>query len=112
MDQIAERLGEATGSPKGSYTASSLQARPTNLMTPWMNEGFFANTVALVEGESDQCVILEVARQIGVDFEKVGISVIPVGGKASLAIPFLIFIKRSLLLFPSACVIKKRIIKK
>ena len=91
MEQIAEKLEKATGSSNGSFTASSLRARLTNLMTPWVNEGFFANVVALVEGESDQCAILEVARQIGVDFEKVGISVIPVRGKTNLATPFLIF---------------------
>lgn len=91
MDQIAQKLEEATGSPIGSFTATSLQARLTNLMTPWVNEGFFANAVALVEGESDQRAILEVARQIGVDFEKAGISVIPVGAKTNLDRPFLIF---------------------
>ncbi|MCJ7744426.1 MAG: ATP-dependent endonuclease, partial [Dehalococcoidales bacterium] len=91
MAQIAERLGKATGSPIGSFTATSLRARLTNLMTPWVNEGFFANVVALVEGESDQSAILEVARQVGIDFEKAGISVIPVRGKTNLPIPFLIF---------------------
>ncbi len=91
MAQIAERRREATGSPTGSFTATSLRARLTNVMTPWVNEGFFANVVGLVEGESDQCAILEVAKQINVDFEKDGISVIPVGSKNSLANPYLIF---------------------
>jgi putative ATP-dependent endonuclease of OLD family len=91
MDKIAEALEKATGSPKGSYTASSIRARLTNLMTPWVNEGFFANVVALVEGESDQSAILGVAKQIGFDFEKDGISVIPVKSKNSLANPYLIF---------------------
>jgi len=91
MDKIAKTLEEAKGSPKGSYTASSLRARLANLMTPWVNEGFFANVVALVEGESDQCAILEVSRQIGFDFEKAGISVIPIRGKEGLSSPYLIF---------------------
>ena len=91
IEQIADKLEEATGSPNGSFTASSLRARLTNVMTPWVNEGFFANVVGLVEGESDQCAILEVAKQIGVDFEKDGISVIPVRGKNNLANPYLIF---------------------
>jgi len=60
-------------------------------MTLWVNEGFFANVVALVEGESDQCAILQVAKQIGIDFEKVGISVVPVRAKTSLDRPYLIF---------------------
>lgn len=93
MDKIAKTLEEAKGLPKGSYTAESLRARLTNLMTPWVNEGFFANVVALVEGESDQCAILEVSRQIGFDFEKAGISVIPIRGKEGLSNPYLIFIE-------------------
>lgn len=91
MAQIAERRGEATDPSTGSFTATNLRARLTNIMTPWVNEGFFANVVGLVEGESDQCAILEVAKQIGIDFEKDGISVLPVGSKNSLANPFLIF---------------------
>lgn len=91
MEQLAERLDEATDSPKGSSTATSLRAKLTNLMTLWVNEGFFANVVALVEGESDQCAILQVAKQIGIDFEKVGISVVPVRAKTSLDRPYLIF---------------------
>lgn len=91
MDKIAKMLEEATSSPEGSYTASSLRARLTNVLTPWVNEGFFANVVALVEGESDQCAILEVSRQLGFDFEKDGISVIPIKSKNSLPNPYLIF---------------------
>lgn len=91
MEQLAERLDEATDSPKGSSTATSLRAKLTNLMTLWVNEGFFANVVALVEGESDQCAILQVAKQIGIDFEKVGISVVPVRAITNLDRPYLIF---------------------
>jgi len=91
MEQLAERLDEATDSPKGSSTATSLRAKLTNLMTIWVNEGFFANVVALVEGESDQCAIIQVAKQIGIDLEKVGISVVPVRAKTSLDRPYLIF---------------------
>jgi len=91
MERLAERLDEATDSPKGSSTATSLRAKLTNLMTPWVNEGFFASVIALVEGESDQSAILQVAKQIGMDFEKVGISVVPVRAKTNLDRPYLIF---------------------
>jgi len=93
MDKIAKTLEKAKGLPTGSYTAERLRARLANLMTPWVNEGFFANVVALVEGESDQCAILEVSRQLGFDFEKAGISVIPIRGKEGLSNPYLIFIE-------------------
>lgn len=91
MDHIAQKLAEVMGASEGTITESSLRARLKNLMTPMVNEGFFASVVALVEGESDQSAIQEVARQIGVDFVETGISLIPVRGKPNLAYPILIF---------------------
>lgn len=88
MAYIARKLEEATGKPT---TAASTQSRLVNVMSPWVNEGFFADIAVLVEGESDRAAIVEVAKQTAVDFEKTGISVIPVMGKTKLDRPHLIF---------------------
>jgi putative ATP-dependent endonuclease of OLD family len=88
MAYIARKLEEATGKPT---TAASIQSRLVNVMSPWVNEGFFADIAVLVEGESDRAAIVEVAKQTAVDFEKTGISVIPVMGKTKLDRPHLIF---------------------
>lgn len=61
------------------------------LMTPWMNEGFFADVVVLVEGEDDRAVILGAAQMQGFDLESEGYSVIPCGGKNNLDRPVVIF---------------------
>ena len=61
------------------------------IMTPWLSEGFFANTVVLVEGETDYAAILGAARLLGHDFERSGISVIPCGGKPSMDRPMAIY---------------------
>jgi putative ATP-dependent endonuclease of OLD family len=60
-------------------------------MTPLINEGFFADTVVLVEGEDDYAAILGMARSMDKDLEGAGVSVIPVSGKRSLDRPALIF---------------------
>jgi len=60
-------------------------------MTPLINEGFFANTVVLVEGEDDYAAIIGMARAMNKDLEGSGVSVIPVSGKRSLDRPALIF---------------------
>jgi putative ATP-dependent endonuclease of OLD family len=60
-------------------------------MNPYVNEGFFANVAVLVEGESDRSCIMEVAKHIGIKFETLGISIIPVTGKANIDKPLLIF---------------------
>ena len=60
-------------------------------MTPWMNEGFFADTVVLVEGEDDRAAILGMARSMEYDFDSLGITVVPCFGKTNLDRPLLIF---------------------
>lgn len=60
-------------------------------MTPWLNEGFFANLVVLVEGDNDYAAILGAARSLRVNFEKIGVSVIPCGGKNNIDKPLAIF---------------------
>ncbi len=88
MARIAKKIEDATEHPA---TAASAQSRLVNIMSPWVNEGFFADVVVLVEGESDRAAIIEVAKQTGEYFEKTGISVIPVMGKTKLDRPHLIF---------------------
>jgi len=60
-------------------------------MTPWMNEGFFADVAVLVEGEEDRAAILGIAVAVGHDLESMGISVIPCMGKNNLDRPTAIF---------------------
>ena len=60
-------------------------------MTPWMNEGFFADTVVLVEGESDRAAILGAAKSMNYDFNSLGVTIIPCSGKTNLDRPLVIF---------------------
>lgn len=53
-------------------------------MTPWTNEGFFADAVVLVEGEEDRAAILAVAEDMGRSLDSMGIAVIPCRGKTNL----------------------------
>jgi hypothetical protein len=91
MNQIAETLWKICGSPGERWTGSSLLPRLQPIMTPWMNEGFFADVVVLVEGEDDLAAILGTAKSKGISLEALGISVIPCMGKANLDRPALIF---------------------
>ena len=71
--------------------ATTIKPRVSTLMTPWMNEGFFADVVVLVEGEDDRAAILGAAQAKGIHLESDGFAVIPCGGKASLDRPAAIF---------------------
>jgi len=91
MNAVAAELWKATGASSAKFTAATLRARLHALMTPWMNEGFFADTVVLVEGEDDRAAILGVAGSLGYDFDSLGITVVPCFGKTNLDRPLLIF---------------------
>lgn len=91
LEEVATHLWKLHGSKGNPFTAESLAPRLSPLMTPWMNEGFFADLVVLVEGEEDRAAVLGTAYAMGHDFDSLGISLIPCGGKASLDRPALIF---------------------
>jgi len=89
LDGILERMREAKDNQH--YSADELRVSLPQLMTPFINEGFFADVVVIVEGESDRAALLEVARLEGFDLESMGVAIIPGGGKGKLVIPAVIF---------------------
>jgi putative ATP-dependent endonuclease of OLD family len=91
LGTVATQLWEYQGRPGKQFTAETLSARLRSLMTPWMNEGFFADLVVLVEGEEDRAAVLGTAHSMGYDLDSMGISVIPCDGKTNLDRPALIF---------------------
>lgn len=91
MTQVARELWCASQSKQEEFTAETLRPRLQAIMTPWMNEGFFANVVVLVEGEDDRAAILGVAGSMQHDFDSMGIAVIPCLGKNNLDRPLVIF---------------------
>jgi predicted ATP-dependent endonuclease of OLD family len=72
------------------FTWETLRPRLHAIMTPWMNEGFFADVALLCEGEDDRAAILGAARALGYELESLGISVIPCNGKNSMDRPAVI----------------------
>ena len=91
LDNIAAELALLVGGDPTQFTGDSLRIRLQTLMTPWMNEGFFAREVVLVEGESDRAAILATATLLGKDLESMGITIIPCMGKANIDRPTLVF---------------------
>ena len=85
---VARRISQAKGS---DYTPARLRASLPSVMSPAVNEGFFAGTVVLVEGDQDCAATIAAARWLNVDLEAEGIAVIPVDGKCNLGRPFAIF---------------------
>lgn len=91
LDAVADEIWVAGGSQGSKYTAETLRPRLQAVMTPWVNEGFFADVAVLVEGEDDRAAILGAAASMGHNFDSAGISVIPCMGKNNLDRPLVIF---------------------
>lgn len=90
MDEVAQQL-KAASQASNTFSEETLRPRLHALMTPVMNEGFFADTVVLVEGEGDEAAIHSAAQALGHDLDAAGIAVIPCGGKDKLGRPLAIF---------------------
>lgn len=91
LDKVAEDLWNLDGQQGDRYTADTLRPRMQAVMTPRINEGFFADLVVLVEGEGDRAVILATAESMGHDLESMGISVVPCMSKNNLDRPAIVF---------------------
>lgn len=93
LDEVAEEIWKVNGKIGEKYTGLTLLPRLQAIMTPWMNEGFFADIIVLVEGEEDHAVISGVAKTMGYDLEGNGFSIIPCNGKVNIDRPYMIFRK-------------------
>jgi putative ATP-dependent endonuclease of the OLD family len=91
LNAVAEVVWRADGAIGDKFTGATLLPRLQTIMTPWMNEGFFAHLVVLVEGEDDRSAILGTATSMGIDCEGIGISIIPCFGKQNMDRPCAIF---------------------
>ena len=82
-DQVADTLAVADGGTE-TYTGVNLLARLEDTMRPFINEGFFADYLVLVEGGSDRAALLGLACYRGIDLAAHGVSILSCGGKANM----------------------------
>jgi len=82
--EVARYVERAKELSSNSIGDEGLRQRLIPLMNPWMNEGFFAGLVVLVEGIRDRALILGEALKRGLDLESKGVCVIPCTGKDSM----------------------------
>lgn len=84
LNQVSRLIEAAKELPENDISEEELRQRLAQIMNPWMNEGFFARLAVLVEGIGDRALVLGEANSRGLDFESMGICVIPCSGKFSM----------------------------
>jgi predicted ATP-dependent endonuclease of OLD family len=87
---VCDLLELAHGRQAGTFTETGLRSR-LHIVTPELAEGFFADLVVLVEGESDRAAVKAVANLRKVDLEALGIAILPVSSKYNIDRPSAIF---------------------
>ncbi|MDR3741971.1 MAG: ATP-dependent endonuclease [Terracidiphilus sp.] len=90
LEMVCRLLERAHGKSKGSYSGDALRSR-LHIITPELAEGFFADVVVLVEGESDRAAIMATAAVKEIDLEAMGMAILAAGGKNNLDRPAAIF---------------------
>ena len=93
MATVATEIQKAAKPSGRPFTSGTLKARLQAIMTPVVNEGFFADVAVLVEGEADRGAILGAADSLGVNLDSLGVAVISCGGKRNLDRPLVILRK-------------------
>jgi putative ATP-dependent endonuclease of OLD family len=91
LSKVADALWNLDGQRGDKYTAATLRPRLQAVMTPWMNEGFFADLVVLVEGDGDRAALCAAADMLGHNFPSMGVCVIPCMSKNNLDRPAVVF---------------------
>jgi putative ATP-dependent endonuclease of OLD family len=86
LHEIASEVGGPAKRPQVEKTIN--QQLPTSF-----SEGFFADAVVLVEGDTDKSVLEELAQKLGKPFDTAGISVLDMRGKGNLKIPAILLQK-------------------
>jgi putative ATP-dependent endonuclease of OLD family len=80
-------IAAVTARTLGPGNEARIEKTVNKMLPTTFSEGFFADAVVLVEGDTDRVVLEELSERLGVPFDSVGISVVDIGGKGSLRIP-------------------------
>ena len=91
MDRIRRRLAAAGASRHADQ--DKLEHDFDRILTPLMSEGFFADTVVLVEGDTDRIAVMRAAELLGTPLDERGVAVIPCGAKPSMPGPLVMFLE-------------------
>lgn len=91
LHDIAARLEESRKGTGQPWTVDRVAAQLPGLLGTTVSEGFFADAVALVEGDEDAGYLQGAADARGIDFTELGIAIISVRGKDPLPLAHEIF---------------------
>ena len=93
-------LGDLKRHDAASAANEAIDHSLLQFMGPAASEGFFAETVVLVEGPSDQTALTAVAEIMGRPLDAHGVSIIPCGSKSTMHLPLALFRRLGVRVYP------------
>lgn len=91
LDKAKIEIARICNVPPNDFTRESFKARAMSVMNTIVNEGFFADVVVIVEGQSEVGMLWKLQEIMEKDWAQRGIIVIPAGGKNNIDRPVVIF---------------------
>ncbi|MCK4543740.1 MAG: ATP-dependent endonuclease [Spirochaetales bacterium] len=91
LKQAAEEIAKVCNANPADFTRDSFRARAMSVMNTIVNEGFFADVVVVVEGQSEVGTLWKLQEIMKKDWPQLGIVVVPAGGKNNIDRPTVIF---------------------
>jgi len=91
LEQAAQELAKACNGEPANFTRETFQARAMSVMNTMVNEGFFADVVVVVEGQSEVGALWKLQEIMNKNWSELGIAIVPAGGKNNIDRPTVIF---------------------
>jgi len=91
LQNAAQKLAQICNVDSSKFTRDTFRAHAISIMNILINEGFFADVVVIVEGQSEIGSLWKLQEIMKKDWPKLGIAVIPAGGKNNIDRPTVIF---------------------
>ena len=91
LDAVAKELYDAQDGPTFVFSGEDLSARLHGMLDSSVREGFFADSIVLVEGDNDYGTVVGSLRERGFDYEALGLAILVVNGKNNLDKALVIF---------------------
>ena len=91
LEQAARELARICDADPTNFTRESFRARAIPIMNTIVNEGFFADVVVVVEGQSEVGALWKLQEIMAKNWPQLGIVVVPAEGKNNIDRPTVIF---------------------
>jgi predicted ATP-dependent endonuclease of OLD family len=91
LSLAAQELARVCNEAPSKFTRDTFKVRAMSVMNTIVSEGFFADVVVVVEGTTEVSILWKLQEILKKEWSKLGIVVVPAGGKNNLDRPVVVF---------------------